>query len=498
MMSGVAIGAGAMGAGALVGSALMQRPLVGALLLFGFGSACYVLVFARALPRLFLGLLGIVLLGYATFGRTFAYIGVAPVFIGELMFVFGIVAAVTSGCLVTVGRSAVAWLIILLALCGAADTMPYLRTYRVEALRDAALWGYATFSFTVAACVLSTNAIPSVLRQYSRFAMPFVAWLPIVAVVVRASDNPILVPGTNMPLFVIKAGDVGVHLAGIAGFVLLGLDREWLAEEGGKPRKRRLFWCVWLVALMVVAALNRGGFVAVLTALGLLGLMEPVAIGRRLAAYASLAVLAGVAVLVTSLNLENRAKLTSDTEERSLSPRQVVENVVSITGRQAGGDLTNTREWRLEWWTKIVDYTVFGQYFWTGKGFGINLADDDGFQVSTEDIAPLRSPHSSLMTVLARMGVPGLALWLLLQLAFGLSLLHAWLRARRAGAVTWARTNLWLLSYWLAFQVNSCFDVFLEGPQGGIWFWSLMGLGIAALELQRKDIRPRQPRWSAP
>ena len=28
----------------------------------------------------------------------------------------------------------------------------------------------------------------------------------------------------------------------------------------------------------------------------------------------------------------------------------------------------------------IIDYTVFGDYFWTGKGFGISLADDDGFQ----------------------------------------------------------------------------------------------------------------------
>jgi O-antigen ligase len=116
--------------------------------------------------------------------------------------------------------------------------------------------------------------------------------------------------------------------------------------------------------------------------------------------------------------------------------------------------------------------------------------------VATDDIAPLRSPHNSMMTVLARMGVPGLALWLLLQIGFGLSLLFAHLRARRAGALGWARLNLWILSYWTAFIVNSWFDVFLEGPQGGIWFWSLMGLGIGVLELQRRDIRPLQPRWS--
>ena len=47
--------------------------------------------------------------------------------------------------------------------------------------------------------------------------------------------------------------------------------------------------------------------------------------------------------------------------------------------------------------------------------------------------------------------------------------------------------NLWILSFWLAFMVNAAFDVYLEGPQGGIWFWCLIGFGIAALEAQRAE-----------
>jgi hypothetical protein len=38
----------------------------------------------------------------------------------------------------------------------------------------------------------------------------------------------------------------------------------------------------------------------------------------------------------------------------------------------------------------------------------------------------------------------------------------------------------WIFAYWLAALVNASFDVYLEGPQGGIWFWSVIGLGIAA------------------
>jgi hypothetical protein len=45
-----------------------------------------------------------------------------------------------------------------------------------------------------------------------------------------------------------------------------------------------------------------------------------------------------------------------------------------------------------------------------------------------------------------------------------------------------------VLAFWLAFMVNASVDVFLEGPQGGIWFWCLMGFGIAALEAQRRAL----------
>jgi hypothetical protein len=37
----------------------------------------------------------------------------------------------------------------------------------------------------------------------------------------------------------------------------------------------------------------------------------------------------------------------------------------------------------------------------------------------------------------------------------------------------------WVFVYWLAALVNGSFDVYLGGPQGGIWFWSMIGLGLA-------------------
>jgi len=161
---------------------------------------------------------------------------------------------------------------------------------------------------------------------------------------------------------------------------------------------------------------------------------------------------------------------------RPATVQQMMENILSVFGSSEDPGLQGTRQFRLDWWATIVDYTAFGEYFWTGKGFGVNLADDDGFQ-STAD-GSLRAPHNSHMTVLARMGVPGLALWLVLQGAFGLGLLRATLAHRRAGDARLAAIGAWILLYWFAMTVNTSFDPYIEGPQGGIWFWAVFGLGL--------------------
>ena len=79
-------------------------------------------------------------------------------------------------------------------------------------------------------------------------------------------------------------------------------------------------------------------------------------------------------------------------------------------------------------------------------------------------------------------------LWVFLQLWFGWSLVGAYVRARSAGAQRWAEVDLWILCYWLAFLVNASFDVSLEGPMAGIWFWCVFGFGIALMELQRAEV----------
>jgi len=150
-------------------------------------------------------------------------------------------------------------------------------------------------------------------------------------------------------------------------------------------------------------------------------------------------------------------------------------------------DLSGTVNWRLSWWQDIINYTVFGDEFWTGRGFGINIAAIDGYGGGPESL--LRSPHSAHMTILARTGVPGLILWIAAHLSFVGGLILYGMRMRRQGAHGWVKLNVWLMAYWFAAIVNGSFDVYLEGPQGGIWFWCLIGFGFALMYVERQAYR---------
>ena len=244
------------------------------------------------------------------------------------------------------------------------------------------------------------------------------------------------------------------------------------------------------MAVVFVAAANRGGLLAIFVALLAVLVLRPVAAGRKLVVLAATVALT-VASLLTFQSLDT-SPVQGPEGDRAVSLQQISANLVSIVGLGRDEALEGSRRWRLDWWRTILGYTVFGDRFWTGKGFGVNLADDDGFQTAGR----LRSPHNGHLTILAREGLPGAALWVLLQTAFGLAMARAYVRARRNRQDFWARVDLWIIAYWLASLTNMGFDVVLEGPQGGIWFWSLFGLGIAALQMQqggsmRREVVPR-------
>jgi len=292
-------------------------------------------------------------------------------------------------------------------------------------------------------------------------------------------------PGTDgVLLFTFKSGDAAVHLAGVATFLVVGLQHfDKPSPRGGRTHALEwMVWALWLVGFVLVAATNRGGALASIVALFIVAVLRPAAARRKIPVVA---VLAGAMILLGSV--ANTASLNIVDRDREMSPQQVVTNLKSIVSGGGGEALEGSRRWRLAWWTRIEEYTIFGDFFWTGKGFGVNLADDDGFQVTRDH--SLRSPHNAHLMLLARTGVPGEILWLALQGAFGFALLGAYRRARRERQERVAQLSLWILAYWIAFLVNASFDVYLEGPQGDIWFWSVFGVGIVITQLSRDETK---------
>lgn len=421
----------------------------------------------------FFTVLAAVLAGYSLFGRGFAYIGVPPIFIGEFVYALGLIALLLSGCFLAAFATAPAVLLAIMMTWVAIRTLPYVDQFGFDALRDSMIVMYGGFAVIVTALLHGRiGRVATQLRRYHAFTGIFVVLAPVLyAVSIAAIDQIPTWPHSGVPVINARPGEIAVHLAGVGVFVLVGFRR-----------LSTLWTCLFLLTMFMVAATSRSGILAVLVPIALAALLT----GR--AEQLFMAVAAGLLVLTFAYLVEEGLGgyvEPSHSKGRMPSARQLVDNILSIFG-QSGDQLEGTKRWRLEWWNLILNDTLFGQNFWTGLGFGVNLAIEYGFQDTDHpELPPLRSPHNSHLTMLARAGVPGLALWGLTMASWLVMMFRSMQHARRRGQEEWARRFLFVACYGIAFLINACFDVALEGPMQGIWFWSLFGFGVGATMVYR-------------
>ncbi len=421
-----------------------------------------------------LRLLGFLLAGYAFLSKGFAYFGYSPLFIGEIM-----LAVLLGGVLLTrydlkFFKSPIVTLIVLFVLWQLIAIVAGPDYPLMDTLRDSVVWGYAVFAFIVAALLYRTGNIENSLNWYGRVMPYFVVWAPIgfiLLVELRGFGIPVH-PGTNVPIFLLKTGDLGVHIAGAAAFLALGLHRRFPLRQGKRIVLQEIFWWSAIAAGVIVAgSRNRGGMLSVMMALFVVTLLKP---NNRLKNF----LIPGLIIVSLFSIFDVRIPLTAG---REISIDQITNNVTSIFMESREQSLSGTSEWRLEWWQSIINDTLFGKDFWFGRSYGVNLAEVDGFADDTLN----RSPHNAHLTILARSGVPGLAIWVILIGTIYYSLFKCYSQCLRNDQEYLGNINLWIMGYITAFLVNSSFDVFLEGPQGGIWFWSLVGFAIAVTYSQQ-------------
>lgn len=440
-------------------------------------AAVWAVAARRRVPSLTLRLLAVLLAGYVFLGRGFAYIGVGPVYIGEVVLVASVVAACICGGLPHMVRSRVAQIYVVFAALGTVLTVQGFGIHGIDAIRDAAVWYYGVFMLVGAWLFSRREHLERSIRWLAGMGPWFLLWVPPAYVVYYGLEAALpRVPGSDTPILVFKGGDMAVMLALVIVFVVV-------CRRASGPFVQR--WPTWLLMALaatdfvVIATKNRGGLLAITAAVLLAIILMP-----------NLRIVQAGAIAAAMVAMFALSSVSIELSDREISVAQLQENAQTILQRSSGGkvDGDGTATWRIEFWQEIVDDTLRGRHFWQGNGFGVNLADRFGYQATAD--GSLRSPHNVTMTILARMGVPGLVLWTVLMVAYVSAMASSFVRARRAKDHFWMSMFVLLLAHWTASMVNASFDPYLEGPQGAIVFWTGMGIGLAARQVYRDERRP--------
>jgi len=358
-------------------------------------------------------------------------------------------------------------LLALFALWGAARAVPGLPKYGLDAVRDSALWYYSLFAFlAVAALARAPGLLDRLLGQLNRLAPWLLLWLPVAVLLTPVAEDAPMVPFTTTSILSHKPGNAAIAALLVLVWVLL------FPERVG-PRMRSLLGAAALLVIALSATQNRGGLLGVAVG-GTIALMFV----RNRVRIVIRTVIMGMVIGVLAVMLIPSLPFTGE-QGRSFSPSQLIENVVSLSGAEvdSGSNLSGTVDGREELWTRILDKQIRNGELITGSGFGPNLAAAVG--VLDEGKETLRNPHNSHLNVLARMGVVGLCLWIVLWLSWYRSVARACRRLAGQGLWVRRRVAVMTMSVTGSIHVSSFFDPQLEGPQIAILLWTLFGVGVA-------------------
>ncbi|MDB6167532.1 MAG: O-antigen polymerase [Verrucomicrobia bacterium] len=408
-------------------------------------------------------LLGIALLGYIVGNRGFAQLSVSsllPILPAEfVILVCGSVVAVQSAFRgeLPLRRGPLNFAIIGWIALGVVRGGFDLSTHGFLALRDLAMVYYAAFFFLAQEAGRDPRS-----RRFLRNVIlaGCLILLPLYELYERYPEfflSVLTVRG--VPLIYYKGDLVGTFLA--VGAVLFFLRYE---AEG----RIRNIAASLLLAAGAIATNNRASMLGLLVATAWLALGGRWRFAVTQAAAGATAILL-ILIGATIMNIPFKQTPTYGLYERTLSlvdfrGQRVYESADSLNK----GD-NNT--FRRVWWQAVFNETMEGNPI-VGLGFGYNLADRfarEYYAEGAEEFAT-RSPHNFLLTIFARMGIVGLAAFVVVLAIVARRTCRA-IRMGPAEAAPWC-------SIWVIFSA-ACLGVVLEGPMGAVIFWTLLGLANA-------------------
>ena len=422
--------------------------------------------------------LGVLLAGYMLGDKGFAYLHLpgTPLFVGEMA--LAVIAVYLIGFYPINDdrlRSPVRLILVVFLLYSAARTLPYLGQYGIDALRDASQWYYGILAFFVADFV-RRRGIGPIVGWFGKILPWFVLWAPISLILSQVLSSP-LVPDSDIPIAAHRGSNTSVLLTAGLGFM-------WMLDErvsGINRRQRAVLTAVSGLFLVVAGIQNRGGLLAAIAGLGLLYWYA------RSEQRHFVGIICTVVFIVALIFTVIDMRVSFFSNQRDISAEQLVENLVSVVNPDAvetSGDLAGNSSWRLDLWGEILrDVNLNSPVL--GKGYGINLGDEYGFEGAGE--TELRSAHNSHMTIFARSGYLGAGLWLLLWAVWFIALMRSRLALAARGLDVEAAIAVVAMACALAVLVNAVFDPSIEGPPVSAWIWSIFGLGLGLMLLSRPD-----------
>ncbi|NNL47478.1 MAG: O-antigen ligase family protein [Acidimicrobiia bacterium] len=447
------------------------------------------------------------LAGYLFFDRAFAWLHVpgTPLFIGEIVMVVVLSLTFLSHHVLRLFQLSrpmqalgvfVMWGFILMGIG--------LPSAQIDAVRDAALFYYAFFAVVAGVILLARPDLEDrMINLYTRALALFfsLGWIRLLfqgGEMEKIENGFPLMPDSLVPITSHKTGNIAVQAA--MGLIFVGL----LVWPRLKKTSQKTWWALLslsgLAMFVVAGTQTRGGMLAGGIAFIFLWAMSKAT--RRTMISATLITLV-LATLAVSFDVK------FDLDRREVSVQQFAGNIFSIlTGGEEGNaeeelaqedPNANTANWRLELWGDVWGDVVGFRRGIAGFGFGESLAERyDKADTRLGEEIQLRNPHNSHLSVLARMGVTGAVLWVILFVVWFRTLSKARRNLQLSEKDQKARLLLWCQLSVIAILINAFFDPTLEGPQVGIWLWFIFGMGSAiAFEGHRERWRRTMERAKA-
>ncbi len=419
-----------------------------------------------------ISLTGFIVLNYGFENLVVGRIAGAPLLIGELMMLVGLVLAIRKqgfSQLRRALRDPIVRCLMLLLVFSVLHLVVDIPRFGLYALRDASLYFETVF---LAAGYLWASEESGVRRFVQCLIVIFTLNLLYSFTLPLSESLQAISPMTGVFQPIALFGQyqhVGMYL--VAGALFFA----WLADyTTGWSR-----WILWAMAAAQLCGLavqqNRSMYVGILVILVLL-----LVLGERRRLQRSLRMLgSGILAMVVLLLVISLFGITLHGRVGEINGDFLRQYALSVLSLDNSNSRLAQDEDRIDWLQQVWTSTTSNPTtLLVGQGFGQPLIDFE-----TEAGIPVRQPHNAAMGVFGRLGLSGLAIWLLFQILLLKRFLGA-LKTRQSAKAH--DLILWLLVFYVLAFVLSMVQPALEFSHYAVPLYFIVGFSLKILHMTRE------------